>query len=147
MSLFSRLLPLLASSLTFAAACGGGEAGDADTGATDAMPAEAASTMPDSLPPGVTAAMVAEGDALFHGAAICMTCHGQDAHGAPNLGPNLTDAEWIHSDGSYDAIVHQVMTGVPQPRNFASPMPPKGGSAITDEQVRSVAAYVWSLSH
>ena len=28
------------------------------------------------------------------------------------VGPNLTDAEWIHSDGSYDAIVKQVTTGV-----------------------------------
>ena len=26
-------------------------------------------------------------------------------------------------------------------------MPPKGGSTITDEQVKEVAAYVYSLSH
>ncbi len=26
-------------------------------------------------------------------------------------------------------------------------MPPRGGSGITDEPVRAVAAYVWSLSH
>ena len=26
-------------------------------------------------------------------------------------------------------------------------MPPKGGSAITDDQVKAVAAYVWTLSH
>jgi len=26
-------------------------------------------------------------------------------------------------------------------------MPPKGGSAITDEQLKAVAAYVYSLSH
>ena len=26
-------------------------------------------------------------------------------------------------------------------------MPPKGGAAITDEEVKAVAAYVYSLSH
>jgi mono/diheme cytochrome c family protein len=26
-------------------------------------------------------------------------------------------------------------------------MPPKGGSTITDDQVKAVAAYVYSLSH
>jgi mono/diheme cytochrome c family protein len=26
-------------------------------------------------------------------------------------------------------------------------MPAKGGSGITDDQVRQVAAYVWTLSH
>jgi hypothetical protein len=26
-------------------------------------------------------------------------------------------------------------------------MPPRGGAALTDAQVRAVAAYVWSLSH
>jgi cytochrome c5 len=26
-------------------------------------------------------------------------------------------------------------------------MPPKGGSSITDDQVKAVAAYVYSLSH
>jgi hypothetical protein len=27
------------------------------------------------------------------------------------------------------------------------PMPPRGGSSITDEEVKAVAAYVYSLSH
>ena len=33
----------------------------------------------------------------------CAACHRPDGGGL--IGPNLTDAEWIHSDGSYDAIV------------------------------------------
>ena len=72
--------------------------------------------------------------------------HGANAQGA--VGPNLTDAEWIHSDGSYDAIVKQVTTGVPKEQSKSGiPMPPKGGSTITDDEVKAVAAYVYSLSH
>ena len=104
--------------------------------------------VPDSLPAGVTAAMIEQGKKLFHGQATCATCHGQDAKGLPGLGVNLTDREWLHSDGSYDAIVKQIETGVPAGESKSGiVMPPKGGSGITDAQVRAVAAYVWSLSH
>ncbi|HEX7090720.1 MAG TPA: c-type cytochrome [Longimicrobiales bacterium] len=99
------------------------------------------------LPPGVTQEMVAQGQQIFTSTGLCFTCHGPDAKGMPNLGPNLTDNEWLHIDGSYDAIVNLINNGVPQPKEAASPMPPKGGSQITDEQVRAVAAYVYSLSH
>lgn len=94
----------------------------------------------------VTPAEIAQGDSIFHGPGNCYACHGTNAQGA--VGPNLTDAEWIHSDGSYDAIVKQVTTGVPQSESKSGiPMPPKGGSTITDDQVKAVAAYVYSLSH
>ena len=61
---------------------------------------------------GVTPAMVTQGDSIFHSKGNCYACHGTNALGA--VGPNLTDSEWIHSDGSYEAIVKQVTTGVPQ---------------------------------
>ena len=62
------------------------------------------------------------------------------------MAPNLTDSEWINTDGTFDGIVQTVITGVPEPEQHPSPMLPKGGTAITDEDVRAVAAYVWSLS-
>ena len=97
-------------------------------------------------PAGVTPAAIAQGDSIFHGSGNCYACHGANAQGA--VGPNLTDAEWIHSDGSYDAIVKQVTTGVTAEESKSKiPMPPKGGSSITDDQVKAVAAYVYSLSH
>ncbi|MFL5494475.1 MAG: c-type cytochrome, partial [Gemmatimonadales bacterium] len=72
--------------------------------------------------------------------------HGANAEGT--VGPNLTDAEWLHSDGSYDAIVKQVTTGVPKEQSKSGiVMPPRGGSTITDDEVKAVAAYVYSLSH
>jgi mono/diheme cytochrome c family protein len=97
-------------------------------------------------PASPTPAMIAEGDSIFHSSGNCYACHGANAQGA--VGPNLTDAEWLHSDGSYDAIVKQITTGVPQAESKSGiMMPPKGGSSITDDQVKAVAAYVYSLSH
>ena len=43
------------------------------------------------------------------------------------MGPNLTDAEWIHSDGSYDAIVKQITTGVRQGIQERHPDAAQGG--------------------
>ena len=97
-------------------------------------------------PAGVTASAIAQGDSIFHSKGNCYACHGANAQGA--VGPNLTDAEWIHSDGSYDAIVKQVTTGVTKEESKSGiPMPAKGGSSITDDEVKAVAAYVYSLSH
>lgn len=97
-------------------------------------------------PATVTPAAITLGDSLFHSKGNCYACHGANAQGA--VGPNLTDAEWIHSDGSYDAIVKQITTGVTAEESKSKiPMPPKGGSTITDDEVKAVAAYVYSLSH
>lgn len=97
-----------------------------------------------ALPEGVTPEMLTQGRKLFEGRGLCASCHGTKATGA--LGPNLTDAEWWHSDGSYPAIVHQITQGVPpgQARS-GTPMPPKGGSSLSPAEVRAVAAYVHSL--
>jgi cbb3-type cytochrome c oxidase subunit III len=99
-----------------------------------------------AAPAGVTPAAVAKGDTIFHKAGLCYACHGTNAEGA--VGPSLTDAEWLHGDGSYDMIVATVTSGVPADKaKKGIPMPPKGGSSITDDEVKAVAAYVYSLSH
>jgi mono/diheme cytochrome c family protein len=93
--------------------------------------------------------LVALGDSIFHGqvaGGTCTACHGQDAKGTA-VAPDLTDNQWINGDGSYDFIVHTVTTGVPQPKQHPAPMPPKGGATLSDQQVKAVAAYVYSLSH
>jgi mono/diheme cytochrome c family protein len=94
--------------------------------------------------------MIALGDSVFHGRAgggTCAVCHGQDAKGTAGLAPDLTDAKWLNGDGSYGFIVGLVKTGVPNPKESPAPMPPMGGVTLTPEQVRAVAAYVYSLSH
>jgi len=105
-----------------------------------------AQAVPDSLPAGVTKAMIAEGRKLFTGAGLCMACHGMDAKGG-GVGPNLTDTVWIHHKGSFDEIVAQVTRGIPADEtDSGAMMPPRGGSSLNDDQIRAVAAYVWSLS-
>lgn len=99
----------------------------------------------EELPEGVTPEMVEQGQEIFTGNGLCATCHGANGEGTP-LAPNLSDSDWLNIDGSYDAIVELVNTGVPTPKEHPAPMLPKGGSDITDDQVRAVAAYVWTLS-
>lgn len=112
-----------------------------------AAPSLAAAQNADSLPPGVTAKMVADGATFFKGAGLCSACHGPDAKGVPGLGPDLNDTKWLHSKGTYDELVKGIMAGVTAEKSTTGMiMPPKGGSALTDEQVKAVAAYVWSLS-
>lgn len=138
------------ASLLLTTACGGGGEGGATPEATPgetpaAQPASAASFDPATITP----AMLALGDSLFHGligATSCQACHGADGAQA-TVAPNLTDAEWLHSDGSWEAIFNTVKSGVMTPKQFASVMPPWGGVPMTDEQTRAVAAYVYKLSH
>lgn len=100
----------------------------------------------ENLPTGVTPEMISEGERLFHGSAQCATCHGSDARG--NIGPDLTDEDWLHAKGSYLDIVTQILNGVPVERaSRGIPMPPKGGANISHDEVLAVAAYVWSISH
>jgi mono/diheme cytochrome c family protein len=102
----------------------------------------------DSLPAGVTAATIADGKKIFAGPGLCAACHGPAAKGIQGLGANLTDSTWLHSDGSYEALVTQITGGVPAGKSSTGvPMPAKGGAPLSEEQVRAVAGYVWSLSH
>jgi mono/diheme cytochrome c family protein len=97
----------------------------------------------------ITAAMVAEGDSIFHGrvaGGACFTCHGQNAEGSTTA-PDLRDGEWLNGDGSYQFIANTVANGVLTPRRYLAPMPPMGGAVLSAAQVEAVAAYVFRLSH
>ena len=138
-------------------ACGGGEK-SATTDTTSAMPAPADSTAASAEaapvmgapPAGATASMVSLGDSIFHGQAaggLCFTCHGVDAKGGP-LAPDLTDTVWLTGDGSYAFIQKRVTEGMPKPTApYTAPMLPMGGAQLTPDQIKSVAAYVYTLSH
>jgi mono/diheme cytochrome c family protein len=92
-----------------------------------------------------TPAMIARGDTVFHTTGNCYACHGSKGEGL--VGPSLIDAEWIHSKGTVEEIAAQVAKGVPKEEAKSGiPMPPKGGSTISDDDVKAVAAYVHSLS-
>jgi glucose/arabinose dehydrogenase/mono/diheme cytochrome c family protein len=111
----------------------------------DAGAADAASL---AVPKGATQEMVALGNRIYHGqvgGATCTGCHGAGGKGTP-LGPDLTDTKWLWSDGSYPEIAKTITSGVPQPKEYRSPMPPMGGAQLTADQVSALAAYVWALS-
>ena len=143
----------VAFGLVATVACSGGNAGE-ETSAQQMASAEAESSADDmgsaqesQLPEGVTQEMVDQGREVFGGAGLCYACHGADGTGMPSLGANLTDDEWIHSDGSIEGIAETILAGVPADKSTTgTPMPPKGGSGITDDQVKAVAAFVYTLN-
>ena len=115
------------------------------TPAAGAAQASATVTIPPNLPSGVTAAMINEGNTIFHGPGNCYTCHGVDAKGTA-LAPDLTSTThlWV---SDYPSYVTLITAGVPQPKQHPAPMPAKGGAQLTDDQVKAVGAYEWALSH
>ena len=117
--------------------------------ATGSEAAAAPAPAVPAVPAAVTAANLALGDSIFH-TGSCQRCHGQKGVGGQN-GPSLVAGVWLQSTGKFDEIVATITTGVPrtalkdQTRRF--PMNPRGGPMnLTDDQVKSVAAYVYSIS-
>ena len=77
---------------------------------------------------------VAQGKAIF--VSTCAPCHRADAGG--NIGPNLTDAYWIHGSKPTD-IFQRVHDGVPDKGM------PTWGPQLGDERIETVVAYVLSV--
>lgn len=131
------LAPLAALTLAACAQASGSAAATAPAPGGPVMPAL------------VTPANVAMGDSIFHSGG-CQRCHGQKGVGAQN-GPSLVAGPWLHSTGKYEEIVQTITTGVPrtalkdQSRRF--PMNGRGGQMnLNDDQIKAVAAYVWTIS-
>lgn len=109
--------------------------------------ASSRSAAAQQLPEGVTGEMVEQGRQLFTGDGFCYTCHGRSGRGVPDLGSDLTDGDWEHTDGSFGGLVTRIRQGVSAEASASGvPMPPGAGAGLSDEQIRAVAAYVWSLS-
>src|SRR5215204_4722254 len=124
------------------AAANGGEAAATTS---DAAPAPAPASQTAGQPPqGATAEDVTAGQQIFTSTGNCYTCHGPDAKGTA-LAPNLTDSEWLNVGGTFAEIQTLVKTGVPTPKQHPAAMPAMGGATLSDDQVRQVSAYVWSL--
>jgi mono/diheme cytochrome c family protein len=102
---------------------------------------------PQPRPPDVTDSAVAWGKALFHGSANCSACHGVEGNGT-DAGPPLTGALWLHGPGTYEWLAEQIRRGIPAHRTLSGlAMPMRGWSMMNDDDVRAVAAYVWSITH
>ncbi len=116
---------------------------------SSSAPTPAGSPASNALPPGVTPDMIEAGATIFN-TKSCKNCHLVNGVGGAR-GPDLTDDKWIHIDGSYGAIVRLVTTGFTKAEQvdpkYQFSMNPRGGVNLTDDEIRAVAAYVWSLSH
>ena len=70
----------------------------------------------------------------------CAACHGADGKGTQALGaPNLTDKVWLHGWGEA-AVIAMINGG-------KTNVMPQHASRLSPEQIKVLAAYVWSLSH
>ena len=120
---------------------GGARSGQKSAGRAEA-PADSGPP-PGQLPQGVTARQGDEGRTLYR--ASCVMCHGEGGRGT-QLGPSLVDSEWSRGSGTFEEVIQVVTEGAPATEQFRVPMPPKGNGTFTDEQVRAVSAYTFSLS-
>lgn len=78
---------------------------------------------------------VAIGEAKF--AQVCASCHGAKGEGL--VGPNLTDAFWLHSDGTLMSIRSVVANGI------AEKGMPAWEKILSQEEMVAVVAYVGTL--
>jgi disulfide bond formation protein DsbB len=78
----------------------------------------------------------------------CVSCHGPNAEGMPNLGKDLTTSEFVRSKTNQE-LVEFFKTGRPgsDPLNTTGvDMPPKGGNpALTDDDLLNIAAFIRSI--
>lgn len=133
--------------LAVVAACGtapGAASGAAGT------PAPAAGAWPAQ----VTPERIAAGKVLYE-KGVCISCHGPGGAGTTNA-PPLNDQAWLHGTGTFNQIREIIINGF-SASDLVGPytrgMPVRGENTkgarvlLNDDQVASVAAYVYSLSH
>jgi len=117
----------------------------ADEGrSAEVVPGAGAGTAP--APP--SAETISKGADAFT-SATCFKCHGQDGTGGAR-GPNLTDGEWVHCDGSIEGILQVLRSGVSQDRlvnkDFPFAMNPVTDIIQDNDALMALATYVHSLS-
>ena len=138
-----------AVTIALVTACGG-TATTTTTSTPAVSPSGSAARANNMLPSSVTPAMIAAGDSIYH-ARGCRNCHGADAKGTARA-PDLTDATLLQVNGSYDDYVRIITDGVPvaamKDASHTNAMPARGGArpaVLTDDQIKAVAAYVFTL--
>jgi mono/diheme cytochrome c family protein len=103
----------------------------------------AAVALPDDLP-----AAIARGAEVYE-TGMCAKCHDRDGRGGEK-GPDLTDREWLHCDGSVEGIRNVLVTGVSadklKDKNRPFAMNPATNLIPDDRQIIDLAIYVESLS-
>lgn len=124
-------------------------AGIAPTTPATAQDQDAPVSLTDTIPEEALAGMIEAGSRVFNGGS-CILCHAVGGRGDGRRAPDLTDVEWLHSEGSFEGILRTIVWGVETdemkavaPRPFE--MFPVGGMNLSNEERGALAAYVWSL--
>jgi mono/diheme cytochrome c family protein len=122
--------------------------------APGAASSAAAAPGPTARPAQVTPERIAAGKLLYE-KGVCITCHMKDGAGGTNA-PPLNDKSWLHGEGKFNQIRDIIINGwspADMVGGYSRGMPQRGENRIgarkllTDDEVTSVAAYVWSISH
>jgi disulfide bond formation protein DsbB len=81
-------------------------------------------------------------------ASTCVSCHGPDAKGLPNLGKDLTTSEFVKTKTDLE-LVEFLKVGRPasDPLNTQGvDMPPKGGNpALTETDLKNIVSYLRTI--
>lgn len=105
--------------------------------------APATNDIVDPTASGYEASWVLEGRALYQ--SSCVSCHGADARGLPNLGKDLAQSGFVAKLDDEQMIAF-LKKGRPvsDPENTTKvDMPPKGGNpALDDEKLESITVYL-----
>ncbi len=117
------------SAVAYMAAAAGGKFTEASTSATPATPAAAAAA--PAAPAKVAAAGSGAGEALYK--QVCFACHAAGVAGSPKFGDKAAWAPRLKT--GLDAMTASVIKG-------KGAMPPKGGSAASDADVRAAVEYM-----
>ena len=93
--------------------------------------------------------MITLGDSIFNNGG-CQRCHGKGGIGAANA-PAFKGIKWQHGNGTYEGIVKTIVEGVAATEikdpTHKFPMSARGGrTPLTDDQIKAVAAYVFTIS-
>ncbi|UCF27490.1 MAG: c-type cytochrome [Chloroflexota bacterium] len=100
-----------------------------------------------SSEPTYSAEDVTAGGEIF--ASTCSACHGPDAKGLPNLGKDLTTSEYVR-DNNDETLLLLLVGGRPSGHELNTTgvdMPPRGGnSSLSDDDLRTVIAYLRSIN-
>lgn len=79
----------------------------------------------------------------------CVSCHGPDAKGMPNLGKDLTTSEFVKSKTDVE-LVEFLKVGRPasDPLNTQGvDMPPKGGNpALTETDLKNIVSFIRTIN-
>jgi mono/diheme cytochrome c family protein len=143
---YFRTFAIATASVLVFAACQSDEPATDRPAAEPERPAMEQPGVAMDLPEGITQEDFEEGRRLFTGQGGCHACHGPQAAGT-QLGPNLTDSEWLNvEEPTMEEVTRVIREGVAQPVRYPAPMPPMGGARLTDPQIHALAAYIMGLN-